>query len=223
MASVANLAHGIARSPGDPKLIKSGPSSMTAVDHLSRGLGWFSFALGALEIAAPRRITKAIGLEGKEGLIRGYGFREIAAGVPTLSVDNKVGLVSRIAGDAVDLATLAPALRRSNPKRKNAMIAVGAVAAVTLLDIIAAAGSYAKHRRGSEPPRDFSDRSGFPGGASASRGLARQDFEQPSDMRAEPANAPPQRRGPTQGKDFGAADGRNQSAEYPSTEMNHAG
>ena len=70
----------IARSPGDPKVISTGPSSFGASDRMARNLGWFSLGLGALEILAPERITRALGMEGKESLVRAYGFREVAAG-----------------------------------------------------------------------------------------------------------------------------------------------
>jgi len=189
MATLANATQ-ILRSPGDPRIESSGPSSLTGVDRLARALGWFSFALGAAELAAPRRIAGALGLEGKERLVRAYGAREIAAGIPTLSYDKHVGLISRIVGDVVDIATLAPALRAANPKRKNAVFAMGAVGVVTLLDIAAAAGVLSRHRRSGEP-RDYSDRSGLPRGNEASRGLARDDVQTPPDMRAEPVSWPP--------------------------------
>lgn len=192
MAVLTNLTR-IARSEGDPKIEQRGPSSLTAPDRLARALGWFSLGLGIAELVAPGRITRAVGLEGKEGLIRAYGAREIAAGVPTLSIDKHVGLVSRIAGDGLDLATLATALRSDNPKRKNAMIATAAVGVITLLDIAATVGVFSAHRRSAGSARDFGDRSGLPKGNQASRGLARKDFTQPADMRAEPvvANAVP--------------------------------
>jgi len=189
MATLANATQ-ILRSPGDPRIESSGPSSLTGVDRLARALGWFSFALGAAELAAPRRIAGALGLEGKERLVRAYGVREMAAGIPTLSYDKHVGLISRIVGDVVDIATLAPALRAANPKRKNAVFAMGAVGVVTLLDIAAAAGVLSRHRRSGEP-RDYSDRSGLPRGNEASRGLARENFQTPPDMRAEPVSWPP--------------------------------
>ncbi|MEN3289860.1 MAG: hypothetical protein V7634_4160, partial [Bradyrhizobium sp.] len=43
----------LVRSKGDPKIVSTGPSSLTAADRLARGLGWFSLALGALELFAP--------------------------------------------------------------------------------------------------------------------------------------------------------------------------
>lgn len=105
----------IARSPGDPKIQETGASSLSASDRLARGLGWFSLALGAVELMAPGYITRTLGLNGKEALVRAYGARELAAAVPTLSVDSQVGLASRIAGDVMDIATLLPALRTRQP------------------------------------------------------------------------------------------------------------
>lgn len=185
----------IARSEGDPKVQRKGPSSLTAPDRLTRALGWFSIGLGVAELVAPGRIARALGLEGKEGLIRAYGAREIASAVPTLSVDKQVGLASRIGGDALDLGTLALALRPGNPKRDNAAIATALVVGVTLLDILAFSGTKAVHSRERGTQRDYSDRSGLPRGPQASRGAARRDFEIPPDYRAEGqiADAVPER------------------------------
>ncbi len=182
--SLTNLTH-VARSAGDPRIQRKGPSSMTAPDRLARALGWFSVGLGVAELVAPGRIGRTLGLEDKAGLIRAYGARELASAVPTLSIDKPIGLASRIAGDALDLGTLATALRRDNPKRRNAAIATAMVAGITLLDIVAYTGVKAAHRRQPGSGRDYSDRSGLPNGQQASRGLARRDFETPADFRAE--------------------------------------
>lgn len=175
----------IARSEGDPRIERKGPSSLTGPDRLARALGWFSIGLGVTELVAPGRIARMLGLEGKEGLIRAYGAREIASAVPTLSVDKQVGLASRIAGDMLDLGTLALGLRRDNPKRDNAAIATALVVGITLLDLFAYTGVKAVHSRERGSARDYSDRSGLPRGARASRGLARRDFDPPPDYRAE--------------------------------------
>jgi len=175
----------IARSEGDPIVEKKGPSSLTGPDRLARALGWFSIGLGVAELVAPGKLARMLGLEDKEGLIRAYGARELASAVPTLSVDKPVGLASRIAGDALDLGTLATALRRDNPQRHNAAIATAMVVGITLLDIAAYTGVKAVHSRQRGSERDYSDRSGLPRGSQASRGLARRDFDPPADYRAE--------------------------------------
>jgi hypothetical protein len=181
---LTNLTH-TARFEGDPTVENKGPSSLTGPDRLARALGWFSVGLGIAELVAPGRIARSLGLEDKEGLIRAYGARELASAVPTLSVDKPIGLAARIGGDAIDLGTLATALHRDNPKRHNAVIATALVAGITLLDIAAYSGVKAAHRRPAGSDNDYSDRSGLPRGAQASRGLARQDFQIPADYRAE--------------------------------------
>jgi hypothetical protein len=177
---------GIARSEGDPRVERKGPSSLTSADRLARALGWFSIGLGVTELVAPGKLARTLGLDGKEGLIRAYGARELASAVPTLSIDKPIGLAARIGGDALDLGTLATALHRDNPKRRNAAIATLMVAGITLLDLAAYAAVKAAHRRDpSSSDRDYSDRSGLPRGAQASRGLARKDFDIPAEYRAE--------------------------------------
>lgn len=176
---------GIARSEGDPRVERKGPSSLTDADRLARALGWFSVGLGVAEIVASGRIARSLGLDGKEGLIRAYGARELASAIPTLSVDRSVGLAARIVGDALDLGTLATALHRRNPKRDNAAVATALVVGITLLDVAALAGVEAAHRRRPGRGRDYSDRVGLPRGAQASRGLARRDFPTPPDHLAE--------------------------------------
>jgi hypothetical protein len=167
---------GIARSEGDPRVQRKGPSSLTSADRLARALGWFSVALGMVELVSPQRLANSIGLDGREGLIRAYGARELASAIPTLSVDKHVGLLARIGGDALDLATLATALRPSNPKLRNAAVATALVAGITLLDVFAYAAVKAAHGRGASSHRNYSQRTGLPQGAQASRGLARKEF-----------------------------------------------
>jgi hypothetical protein len=189
MSILTNLTQRIARSPGDPKVEHTGPGTLTAGDSLARSLGMFSFALGVAELVAPKRITRAIGLDGKEGLVRAFGAREISAGIPTISIDKQVGLMMRIAGDGLDIATVARALQSENGQRRNAGIVLGALVAVTALDLLAITLTSAAHKRSPLPPRDYSDRSGLPRGIEASRGLARRDFQTPADYRAPGTNA----------------------------------
>lgn len=175
----------IARSKGDPKVVHSGPSSLGGVDRLAKALGWFSIGLGLTELVAAERITRALGMEGKEALVRAYGIRELGHGIVSLSPDKHLGLWSRVAGDGLDIATLMTAMRHDNPKRDNAKIALAAVLGVTLLDIIGAQGVTARHSRPRRRPRSYRNRTGFPQGVQAARGAAR-DFQVPPDMRAAP-------------------------------------
>ena len=108
------------------------------MSKLAKGLGWFSIALGLVEVLAPRRLDRAIGVAGRGGLTRAYGVREIASGVGLLSSRNKrPWLWSRLAGDALDISTLLAAKKRSaQPRRIDAALAN--VLGVTALDVVAA-------------------------------------------------------------------------------------
>jgi hypothetical protein len=162
----------IARSHGDPKVVSTGPSSFSASDRMARNLGWFSLGLGALEILAPERITRALGMEGQENLVRSYGVREVASGMLTLSIEKNAGLWSRVAGDGLDIATLMANWRDDNPKKSNVAIGLMMVAGITLLDIATANEVSVRHARRTGSQRMYYNRTGFPKGLAASRGVA---------------------------------------------------
>lgn len=186
MSLLTQASHAIARSPGDPRVIESGPSSLRTIDRAGRMLGWASFGLGALELFAPRVVTRWLGMEGKEGLVRAYGVRELGSGVLCLSTNNDIGALSRVGGDVVDLGTLATAYRDDNPKKRNVGIAIAAVATLAVVDAAVGWAIRDLHRRKSIP-RDFSDRSGFPKGIDFSRGKAARAI--PADYKAAPKAA----------------------------------
>lgn len=113
----------------------------SASDALARGLGVFSLALGATELLASRAICRALGMEGRETLVQAYGAREIATGLAILaSRDPTPWILGRVAGDALDIATVATGLRDDNPKQNNVIAAIGILAGATGLDAICAAG-----------------------------------------------------------------------------------
>ncbi len=175
MAFLSNIS----RRQGDPKLLRSGPSFLSPSDRLARNLGWFSIGLGLIELVAARKITRGLGMRGRENLVRAFGVREIASGFMTLSVDKQAGLASRIAGDALDISTLATAMRPDNHKRDNAALALLMVASVTFIDIIATGATTGQYTTDRRQPRDYSDRSGFPYGIGAARGAARNKLADP--------------------------------------------
>jgi hypothetical protein len=148
------------------------PDSQT--DALARGLGVFSIALGLIEVAAARTLTRTLGMEGNEALVRLYGLREIAKGVGILaSSDPTPWIWGRVAGDALDIATLVTGLDEDNPKRGNVGIALAAVAGVTALDVYCGQALSRESPTPLPPIRDYSHRSGFSRPASAMRGAAR--------------------------------------------------
>ena len=183
----------------NPATLSGGPAdrSMTPAMKGARALGWFSLALGAVELVAPGRLGRAIGLGDRTGLLRACGAREVAAGIGAHSVNPVPAMWSRVAGDLVDLGTLAVALRRDDSEqrasladapegetrltpeqsRRNTWIAVAAVAGVTALDVLVASKLSAERAEGKGARRDYSDRSGFPRGVEASRGAAKAGNE----------------------------------------------
>lgn len=197
MTNISSIAHlsNIARSEGDPKVIHSGPSSRGIPDSFAKGLGWFSLCVGLTELLAPRRITRALGMEGKEALVRVYGAREIGSGILSLSVDKKLGLWSRVAGDGLDIATVMTALRPDNPKRDNVVVALAFLLGITVIDVIDAQATTARHSRNAGRRRSYRDRSGFPRGVKAARGAA-QDFKTPPDLKHAPPLAAVSKRAP---------------------------
>lgn len=172
----------IARSEGDPKVLRSGPSSLPSADRLARALGWFSIGLGMVELMAPQKITRAVGAEGKEPLVRAFGARELGHGMLALSTEKQLGAWSRVAGDGIDLAFLLSAMRPDNPKRQNAALALAMVLGVTAVDLLAATSVRSQHQRVAGRRRSYRDRSGFPQGVEAARGAAK-GFRVPSAMR----------------------------------------
>ena len=169
----------LVRHEGDPHVIQSGHSSLGMSDQLARMLGWFSIGLGLAQIFMPSRLTRALGMEGSENLLRAYGAREIGAGILCLSIDKELGLWSRAAGDALDLATLLPAVSEDNPERGNAGMAVALATGMLVLDVLAAQSVRTQHKEGNGIRRDYHDRSGFPKGVEAARLAARTSRRAP--------------------------------------------
>ena len=157
------------------------------------GLGWFSIGLGLVQCLMPQMMARAVGLPGKEDLVRGFGYREIANGVGILmSEDPEPWIWGRVAGDAVDLGALSGGLHRHDPNRRSSALAMLAVAPVTVIDV-ACARALARERHRLEralPPIDFSDRSGFRRAPDQMRGAALADFEMPADYRTPEALRP---------------------------------
>ena len=105
---------------------------------LAQGLGWFSIGLGLAELLAPHAVSRSLGLRGQEKLVASYGAREIATGIGILaSRDPTPWIWGRVAGDALDIGTLAGGLALGRGReRGNAGLAIAAVAGVTLLDVL---------------------------------------------------------------------------------------
>jgi len=162
-------------------------------DTLAQGLGLFSIGLGLVELASARSMADALGLRGQERLVQAYGLREVATGIGILTSrgeDRAPWLWGRVAGDALDVATLAAGMRDADPdRRRNAGLAMAAVIGVTILDLVAA--QALQPERGYYMPHDYTQRSGFPRPPSEMRGAAmRDDNPVPRDFRTPDALVP---------------------------------
>jgi len=161
------------------------PFDRDTAQSLARGLGWFSIALGLMEVVAPHSLARWLGMRNSEPVLQTYGLREIGTGIAILASENPSGWVwGRVAGDGLDIATLAEGLTRSESNKSNIGIALAAVAGVTALDVLTA--QSLSQQNGYDQTRrltyDYSNRSGFKAPTSAMRGAA-GDFVVPEDMR----------------------------------------
>ncbi len=172
---------------------------MSGAVAMARGLGWFSLALGAAEVLAPRAIARGVGLRGGEGLVAAYGAREIATGAGLLLARDPAPWVwGRVAGDALDLATLAAARPRGGREMDNRGLALAAVLGAAALDLVCARalaasggveGRAAEAARRREIAAAYGTRTGFPRGLATARGAAR-DFKVPEGFRTPEALRP---------------------------------
>jgi uncharacterized membrane protein len=107
-------------------------------ERLANGLGWFSIGLGLAELLVPKGFAKLIGAEGEHtGFIRFCGLREITAGIGILTNRKPATWVwARVAGDALDLASLGVALTSEDADKGRLALATAAVVGVTLLDVL---------------------------------------------------------------------------------------
>ncbi|WP_250454020.1 hypothetical protein [Caballeronia sp. ATUFL_M2_KS44] len=179
------------KSPANQSDARSKPAA------IARGLGWYSLALGAAELLAPNAVARAAGVRTNSALMRLYGLREIACGIGILmSRDPAPYLWARVAGDALDLATLVSASdMNKDESRTHALGAIVNVAGVTALDVhtalsLSRADEAESHVRTQRYVSMYRNRSGFPRAPDAMRGEALRTFEMPRDMRAPDALLP---------------------------------
>jgi len=112
---------------------------------LAKGLGWASLAIGATELAAPRKVEELLGIDHtpqNRGTIRALGVRELCHGLAILSEDGltkqlKTSVWSRVAGDVLDSVCLATAATKTKKPASFAAV-TASVLAIGVLDMICA-------------------------------------------------------------------------------------
>jgi hypothetical protein len=106
----------------------------------SRALGWASIGIGLTELAAPRQLEHLMGIGNGEntGILRVCGVREVLSGIDILSHDDPApGLWGRVAGDALDLALLGVAAKKSR-RPGGLATACAMVVGIAALDMLVA-------------------------------------------------------------------------------------
>ena len=105
-----------------------------------RVLGLLSLTVGVTAVAAPRRVTRFLGLTFDDQAMSAFGAREIASGAGLLSpVPPGPWFWMRAGGDVMDLVALGRAIGRAEPRKRAAYVALGAVAAIAVFDVVVAA------------------------------------------------------------------------------------
>ena len=123
------------------------PKTQVPMEQLVRGLGYFSIGLGLAELLAPRQVSRGAGMHRQNYLLRGFGLREIATGIGILTASNpRPWLWGRVAGDVLDVATVAVTADGRKPGRLGSSFA--ALLGVGLLDLYCAIQSVPQQRRG---------------------------------------------------------------------------
>jgi uncharacterized membrane protein len=108
-------------------------------ERLARALGWFSLGLGLMQLAAPRRMARMIGVHDNDrnrNAMLALGVRELTSGIGILrGTEPAPWLWSRVGGDLMDLALLGRAMNSDGNERDRLKRVAAAVAGVTALDL----------------------------------------------------------------------------------------
>lgn len=102
---------------------------------LARSLGIVSIAIGLLDTLGRRRVVRGTGIDNPR-LFSLYGAREMLTGIGLMLARDPMPWVwGRVAGDALDLGTLATGVREGNPRARGAGLGLAFVAGITALDL----------------------------------------------------------------------------------------
>ncbi|MFG3555734.1 SRPBCC family protein [Micromonospora sp. NPDC047557] len=126
------------------------------VQRRGRGLGWMSLGLGVAQLAAPDTVRRISGVDDSptsRAVVPLVGARELihAAGLLT-SRRKGMWAWTRVAGDAMDLASLGLAIaHRGGRRRRRLLVVTGAIVGITVVDLLTAVQATRAKRSGSAP------------------------------------------------------------------------
>ncbi|MEU4402190.1 SRPBCC family protein [Micromonospora orduensis] len=113
------------------------------VQRRGRGLGWMSLGLGVAQLAATDTVRRISGVDDSSTsrtVVPLVGARELvhAAGLLT-SRRKSIWAWTRVAGDAMDLASLGMAIAHRRGRRRRRLVGVtGAIVGITVVDLLTA-------------------------------------------------------------------------------------
>jgi uncharacterized membrane protein len=110
-------------------------------NKIARALVWGSLGLGLAQVLAPKRVQRLAGVRcgDHSQIIRGAGFREIGHALLILLRGRPTtGVISRIAGDAMDLGLLGAAFTTPGVKKGRLAATTASVLGITALDVLTA-------------------------------------------------------------------------------------
>jgi hypothetical protein len=109
-------------------------------DGRARFLGYFSLGLGTPQVTAPGAVNRLIGVRDQAGTRFWQvvvGMRELMAAAGILGSRRPAGWAwARVAGDAMDITLLSSALRGKADHPERTVAALGAVAGITVADVM---------------------------------------------------------------------------------------
>jgi uncharacterized membrane protein len=121
-----------------------------SVGRAAIGLGLFGIGLGLVELLAPRRFNRTIGVPDRRTsarVTRALGLREIANSFALLGRRRPAPwLWARVGGDLIDLALLAGAGHNRKARVGRLVGAIGAVVGATVVDALVASRSSGRSR-----------------------------------------------------------------------------
>jgi hypothetical protein len=116
-------------------------------------------------------VARVSGAPNLPGVIRAYGLREIATGVGLLtSKDPSPWLWARVAGDALDVATVGAGMRVARRPLRT-LSALALLLGIAYVDAKVAKAAPLGKNNARSPRHDYSSRSGFPAPPAQMRGV----------------------------------------------------
>jgi uncharacterized membrane protein len=126
------------------------------VQRRGRELGWMSLGLGVAQLAAPDTVRRISGVDDSStsrAVVPLVGVRELVHAAGLLTSRRKgVWAWTRVLGDAMDLTSLGMAIAHRSGRRRRRLLAVtGAIAGITVLDLLTAVQATRAQKIGSVP------------------------------------------------------------------------